>query len=163
VVKFTIPANSTAAVFPSRILLLTGTVTGNVRLTATFENGLPEVQLGTVRIVATPPQITNVRTARTSNGFEVRITGYAPMRRVTGVEFVFNVRVGDSTQTATLARDVDVEFANWYRGTASTAFGSAFSYVQSFTVDGDVTAIQNVVVRLTNVQGSSSSAPVPIQ
>jgi hypothetical protein len=162
VVRFTIPANSTAAVFPSRIMLLTGTVTGTVKLTASVENGRSDIPVATVGISATPPQIANIRTARTSNGFEVRITGYAPMRRVTSIEFTFAVRSGNSTVEITLGRDVEVEFGNWYRNAASTAFGSAFSFIQSFTVQGDADSIETVTVRLTNVQGSTSSSPIPL-
>jgi hypothetical protein len=162
VVRFTIPANTTAAVFPSRILLLSGTVAGTVRLTASFENGLSDVPVATTTVVATAPQITNVATVRTAAGFDVRITGYAPMRRITSAEFTFDVMTADSTERITLSRNVDAEFASWYQNPASTAFGSAFSFVQSFTVQGDGSAIQAVTVRLTNVQGSTSSNPVPI-
>jgi len=163
VVKFTIPANTTAAVFPSQVMLLTGTVAGTVRLTASFDNGPSDVPVASTIIAGSAPQITNVAAVRTSGGLELRVTGYSPPRRVTSAEFAFDVKTGSTTQRITLQRDVDADFAAWYRNTASTAFGSAFSFVQSFTVQGDTSLIQTVTVRLANAQGSMSSSATPLQ
>jgi hypothetical protein len=163
VVKFTIPANSTSAVFPSGTMLLTGTVAGTVGLTASFDNGPSDIPVASATIVASAPQITNVAAVRTSGGLEVRITGYSTPRRVTSVAFVFDVKTGNTTQPITLQRAVDTDFSAWYTNKASTAFGSAFSFVQSFTVQGDPTLIQTVTLRLANAQGSTSSSPSPLQ
>ena len=76
------------------------------------------------------------------------------------MDFTFDVRNGNQTQRVGLTRNVDSEFAEWYRNSASTAFGSSFSFLQSFAVSGDVNAIEGVTVRLTNAQGSSTSATV---
>jgi hypothetical protein len=163
VVNFTIPANSTAAVFASPIMLLTGTVSGTVRLTATFDNGPLNLPVASATILGSAPAITNVAALRTSSGLEIRITGYSPTRRVTSVEFAFDVKTGNTTQVVTLQRDADADFTAWYRNSASTAFGSAFSFVQSFTVQGDTSAITTVTVRLANAQGSTSSSPSSLQ
>ncbi len=157
---FTIPAGTTAAVFPSKLMLLTGTVVGTVRLTAAFENGPTDVPVATVDIPTAPPQFTDVKATRTVAGLSVQITGFAPSRRVARVEFTFDVKNGDKTEPVGLTRSVDSEFADWYRNSASTAFGSSFSFLQSFSVGGDVNAIVGVTVRLTNAQGSNTSATV---
>jgi hypothetical protein len=162
-VKFTIPANSTTAVFPSRIMLLTGTVAGTVSLAASFDNGPSDIPVAAASIVASAPQITNISAVRTSGGLEMRITGYSTPRRVTSVEFAFDVKTGSTTQRITLQRAADADFGAWYSNKASTAFGSAFSFVQSFTVQGDTSLIETVTVRLANAQGSTSSSPTPLQ
>jgi hypothetical protein len=158
VVRFTIPANSTGAVFPSGTMLLTGTVAGTVSLSASFDNGPSDVPVASTTIAASAPQITNVAAVRTSAGLEVQITGYSPSRRVTSVEFAFDVKTGNTTQLVTLQRNVDADFGAWYHNTTSTAFGSAFSFVQSFAVQGDTSVVRAVTVRLANPQGSTSSS-----
>jgi hypothetical protein len=160
---FTIPAGTTAAVFPSKLILLTGTVVGTVRLTATFENGATDISVATVDIATAPPQLTDVTATRTAGGLNVQITGFAPSRRVVTVDFTFDVKNGNQTQRVGLTRSVDSEFVDWYRNSVSTAFGSSFSFLQSFSVSGDVNSIEGVTVRLTNAQGSSPSVTVAPQ
>jgi hypothetical protein len=159
-VNFTIPANITTVVFGSQITLLTGTIAGTVQLTASIDNG-PNLAVASVTIPATPPQMTDITATRTGGGLDVQITGFAPARRVSTVDFSFDVKVGNRTQKVTLSRNVDADFANWYRNGASTPFGSSFSFLQSFTISsGDASVIQGVTVRLTNAQGSTTSATV---
>jgi len=163
-VSFTIPANGTDAVFPSKTTLLIGTVTGTVRLAANITNGPPDLFAGSTEVVATAPQITNVTATRTSGGIEVQITGFSPARRVTNVEFNFEVKTGKKTANVVLSRNVEADFDAWFRNTASTVYGAQFSFVQSFAVSqGDAASIQAVTVRLTNAQGSTSSAKIPLQ
>ncbi len=78
-------------------------------------------------------------------------------------EFAFDIKTGNTIQHVTLQRDVDVDFSAWCRNTASTPFGSTFSFVQSFTVQGDTGLIQAVTVRLVNAQGSTSSSATSLQ
>jgi hypothetical protein len=58
----------------------------------------------------------------------------------------------------TLTGNVDGLFANWYTNVASVAYGSSFSYTQSFTVGSGT--IQSVTVTLKNPQGNTTSAAV---
>ena len=159
-VNFTFPANATSAVFPSPISLLTGTVAGTITLTANFDNGPSNVPVSSVTIPLTLPQMTSVAAVRTTTGIDVQIIGYATSRRVTSVEFTFDVK-GESPKT--LTKSVDMDFANWYKTPASIAFGSSFSFVQSFQVTGNTNSILDVTVRLINAQGSTSSGVVKLQ
>jgi hypothetical protein len=160
-VNFTVPAGSTNAVFNSKVMLLTGTVAGTVRLSASIDNGPTDLSVTTVPIPAVAPQITDVTAVRTAGGLDVQITAFAPSRRVSSVEFSFDIKNGSKTQNVTLTRDVDTQFSDWYRNAASAPFGSAFSFLQSFTIaGGDPTAIQGVTVRLRNAQGSTASNTV---
>lgn len=164
VANFTIPEGTTSAVFSSDLMLLVGTVTGTIRLTASFDDGPADVLVSTVSITATAPQITAVTATRTGGGLEVQLTGYSPMRRVTNVEFVFDVRVGGTLQKVALSRPVDADFRNWFTNPASVDFGSAFSFVQSFLITGGgTTDVEAVTVRLVNAQGGGSFGPVQFQ
>jgi hypothetical protein len=94
---------------------------------------------------------------------DVQITGYSTPRRVTTVDFSFDVKNGTKVQQVLLTKSVDADFTAWYRSPGSVAFGSAFSFVQSFNIQGDPNAIQGVTVKLTNAQGSTSSQTVKPQ
>ena len=54
VVEFEIPAGDTMAVFPSPIMLLAGTVAGNITLTAGFTNGPSNVSVATASMEGLP-------------------------------------------------------------------------------------------------------------
>src|SRR5207302_5341748 len=99
----------------------------------------------------------NVVAVRIQAGLRVEVTGYSPERTVQRVDFEFRVRTAAGIESVNLGRSVDSEFQNWYRTPTSAAFGSSFVYVQSFVVQGDVTAIESVAVSLSNAQGSTSA------
>jgi len=91
------------------------------------------------------------------------VTGYSPDRRIISADFGFDIRTAEGIQTVTLTRNVEIDFANWYRSPNSTAFGSSFVYSQAFFVEGDKSAIEAVSVTLANAQGATSSAPVMVR
>ena len=160
-VIFTIPANSTVAVFPSPVLLLTGTVAGTIAFNARFQNSSSEMLVGSVGVRPTAPQMSSVAAVRTSGGLRVAVTGYSTDRRMLSVQFGFSVRTENGIQSVNLVRNVESLFENWYQSAASAAFGSSFLFTQSFTVEGDPTAVESVTVTLTNAQGSTPSRVTP--
>jgi hypothetical protein len=163
-VTFTIPANTTSAVFPSQTMLLTGTVAGTVTLTADIDNGPAGMPVSALDVQTIAPQMTAVKAVKTLQGIDVEITGFATSRRVSNVEFLFDWKRGSATGTVAQSRNVDPDFASWFRSTASTPYGGQFSFVQSFTISqSDLDTIQAVTVRLTNAQGSTTSARIPLQ
>jgi hypothetical protein len=129
-------------------------------LTANIPGKDPQV-VGSVEIRADAPRIINVVAARTSDGLRVEMTGYSTERRMLSVDFDFRVRIGTALQDVTLTRSVQTDFDNWYRNTTSAPFGSSFVFSQSFTVQGNVAAIESVSVKLTNGAGSTTSSLVP--
>jgi hypothetical protein len=106
--------------------------------------------------------MTNVVATRTASGLDVVVTGFSPERRVTSVNFGFDVRTSSGPQRVNLPRTIETEFAAWFANPASAAFGSTFVYRQSFTIQGDASAVEAVTVTLTNSQGSTASAVVRI-
>jgi hypothetical protein len=161
-VPFTIPPNTTAAVFPTSVWLVTGTVSGTIVLTADIQDGAKGVTVGTVTIAPTVPQLMNTVAVRTTDGLKVRVTGYSPERKITKADFAFDVKTANGTQRVNLTRSVESDFDGWYTNAASSAFGSSFVFEQLFLVQGDSSAIQSVTVTLTNGQGSTSSAQVTV-
>jgi hypothetical protein len=57
---------------------------------------------------------------------------------------------------------VDADFGTWYQNPQSAAYGSEYVFSQSFTVQGDVSSIEAVVVALSNSKGSVTSALTPV-
>jgi len=161
-VPFTIAADSTTAVFAAPVLLLTGTVSGTVSVTADIDSGPAGLPVATVTIPPTAPKLTNIAAERTTNGLRIQITGYSPERKLSNAEFAFDVRTPAGMQHTNLVRNVEPEFDAWYRSAASTAFGSSFVFEQLFSVQGDANMIGAVTVSLTNGQGTASSTPVSI-
>jgi hypothetical protein len=160
-VNFTIPANTTNAVFPSSLMLVTGTVAGTVTMTGAIQNGPSGLALLSTTIDSGPPRMTTITATRITGGLSVRVIGYSPERRVTEVEYSFDVRVNGVVEKVNLGRAVLSEFNTWYQNPASAAFGSAFRLEQLFSVVGDSTAIEAVTVTLKNSQGNAISARTP--
>jgi hypothetical protein len=104
--------------------------------------------------------IRSVRLVRNSTGFEVLITGLSNSRDLGAATFRF--QQGSSALSTT---DVQVDFSasarEWYQGTGSQVFGSQFTIVQPFTVNGSQDAVAGVTVTLSNAQGASQ--PVSAQ
>jgi len=160
-VPFTIPANTTNAVFTSPLMLVTGTVAGTVAITGAIQNGPSSMALTSTTIDSSPPKMTTITATRTTGGLSVQVIGYSPERRVTEVEYSFDVRVNGAIQKVNLGKSVLSEFNSWYQNPASAAFGSAFRLQQLFSVVGDTTAIEGVTVTLKNSQGNTASARTP--
>ena len=162
-VTFTIPANSTTAVFPSQLMLLTGTVAGTITVTASIQNGVSAQSLASITIPSVVPKITAVSASRISGGLQVTVSGYSPERRVSEVDFGFDIRLASGgTQRVDLANAAEPEFKDWFQSTASAPFGGTFVFQQMFGVNGDSTSIETVTITLKNGQGSSTSSRVPI-
>jgi hypothetical protein len=159
-VNFTVPPNSTNAVFPSPLQLLTGTVAGTIAITGSIQNGPSGVALTSTSINAVPPQTTSIVATRISGGLSVRVIGFSTDRTVEEVNFGFDVRVNGAIQAVNLSKVVNAEFVSWYQNPASSPFGSAFRLEQIFGVGGDNTAIEAVTITLRNARGSTTSSRV---
>ncbi|HWR53098.1 MAG TPA: Ig domain-containing protein [Bryobacteraceae bacterium] len=161
-VTFTVPANSAQVALPSGLMLQTGSVAGTITLTAAVGAGTNMAQGGTstLRILRAAPVIRRVTLVRTATGFEVWITGLSNSRDLGAATFSF--QQGSSALTTT---NVQVDFSgaarDWYQGAGSRVFGSQFTIVQPFTLNGIQEAVAGVTVTLTNAQGASQ--PVSAQ
>jgi hypothetical protein len=90
----------------------------------------------------------------------VQIVGFSPERRVTEIQFSFDVRVNGVLQKVDLTKNVDSDFGVWYQSAPSLPFGSAFKVDQLFTVTGSTAAVEAVTITLKNTQGPTTSSSV---
>jgi hypothetical protein len=158
-VRFNIAANTTNASFPTQTLLLTGTVAGTISFNASIDGSPGTVAVGSILIQPVTPHLSDVRATRAPGSLRVEVSGYSAERRVSTVEFTFDVRVNGQIEKVVLTRNVEAEFDAWYRSAAANPFGSAFLFAQTFNVDGDVNIVESVTVRLANGQGIGGSQP----
>ena len=119
-------------------------------------------RLSSTTINSTPPQITSLTATRLTSAVTLRVIGYSPERRVTEIDFSFEVRVNGVIEKVNLSRTVTAEFNTWFQNPTATPFGSAFRFEQLFGVAGDPKTIDAVTVTLKNSQGSTSSARIPL-
>jgi len=181
VVSFTVPANTTRAVFApnaAEARLQTGTVAGTITVTATFSTTAGNVNLTPVTVPApattiairpAAPRLRSVQlSARTTTGFTLLVTGYATTRSVTGMDFTFTAandpnRTDLRLETSSLTLNVDGPFASWFQSTASQPNGSLFTATVTFNVRGDIDAIQSVAATVGNALGKSGSMAVNLR
>jgi hypothetical protein len=171
-VNFTIPANTTQAIFGSaatQVQFQTGTVAGTITFTPTFAAGsvdltpaVPPIMI--VTVAPSAPQIRSVQIGtQTANSFEVLVTGFSTPRTMTGMNLQFTASPGANLRTSTLNVDVTSAFSTWYQSAASAQFGSQFTAVLNIVVAGDIAAVQSVAVTATNQSGTSTSASASLR
>jgi hypothetical protein len=157
VLNFTFPANSTQAVFagaPSA-MFQTGSVAGTVNLSVFLEGALNASRNITIRRQA--PTIRSVSIAsRTASSFELVIDGLSNTRVVNQGEFRFTARGGGNLVTTLVPVSLTNDANSWFQGEASRQFGSQFTLVVVFNVQGDISAIGSVSVTLGNGEGTSA-------
>ena len=160
-----IPANTPAASIP--ITFQSGSTAGTITVTTHVIDdvtnadvtpaGLAPVE---VTVPAAPPVITSGTLTRSASSLQVAILGLSSTRDMTQADFHFTAVPGKSLGTTDLTVPVTTAFQAWYQSAASDADGTTFTYTQPFTISGDASDIQSVMVTLTNSQGISESTTV---
>jgi len=179
-VSFTIPANSTRAVFPqgaNEIKIQTGTVAGAITLTPSFtsEGGINLTPANPPSLSLTVPQsaprlLSVAISSRASNTLTLLVSGYSTSRSITQMDFQFTAVAGENLGTAKLTLNAEPSFLAWYQSSQSQQYGSLFTATVPFTLQGDVKnvssltdAIQSVSVTLTNRLGTSAAVSVSLR
>jgi HYDIN/CFA65/VesB family protein len=169
---FKIPANSTDAVFGqsgTTISFQTGTVAGAISVTAVLSTGTVDVTPVpapgfTTQVSGAAPVVRSVQVGnRTTNGFELLITGYSNMRSVSRLTLAFTGSPGASLTTTSLDINSDSAFSTWYQGATSWTFGSQFTASVLITANGKPEDVQSVSVTAANALGASSPATVNLR
>ncbi len=161
-----IPAGSTTS--PTQIGVQTGTVAGLITITAHLTaagqdiSGTP-VPTRTIRVNATAPVITSVTATRNSTGFTVTVVGFASSREMAQAVFQFTAASGTTLSSSSATVPIDTIFSGWYQSSASSPFGSQFTYTQPFTVSGGAQSIVSVSVTLVNKVGASAAVSANLQ
>ncbi|MCZ2155035.1 MAG: putative Ig domain-containing protein, partial [Bryobacterales bacterium] len=157
--NFTIPANSTLAVFdgvPTQ-RVQTGTTAGTVRVQAAITGGGPSAsQEFTIARIA-PFIEDNLSVQTSSGGFTVILTGYSTPRDLSSARVVFTPTAGTNLQTTELNIPLSTAAQTWFASASGQGAGSAFKLTIPFTVQGGTNAVASVTVTLTNSVGTSNS------
>jgi hypothetical protein len=158
-VNFTIPAGSTTAKFSSgQMALQTGTVAGAITLSLSAQSAAGEVtttSARTMHVLRAAPVVRNMTLVHTPAGFELHITGYATPRQLTQAAVQLTPAAGSNLQTTQLTIPLADLAGAWYQSAAASRFGSQFTLVLPFTIQGNAAGIASVAVSLANDQGSS--------
>lgn len=176
-VSFTIPANSTQALFNSAtsVPIQTGTTAGTILVTPSFatQSGFdltpsPPSAL-TLTIPRSVAQLSSASvTSETLTSFTLVLTGYSTTRALRQLDIQITPKQGNTFSTTHLTLDVSAASAAWFQSTTSQSFGGAFSVAFPFvlsngsTTDDLVHRLQSLSITATNDVGASSSLSVPI-
>jgi hypothetical protein len=175
---FTIPANSTQAVFSggaTSMPMQTGTTAGTIVIAPSFatQNGFDLTPASPTSLTLTIPssvaQLSSESvTTETLSSFTVILTGYSTTHAVTQLNIQVNPKQGDTFSASNLTINVSSAASVWYQSAASTPFGGAFLIEIPFVLsNGSTTAdlvhmLQSVTITATNSVGVSNSISVPI-
>jgi hypothetical protein len=176
-VTFTIPANTTQAIFPNgatSINLQVGTTAETITVTPSFATSggldLTPQNPATVSFTLPPsaPQLSIVEiTNVTQTGFSVGVTGLATTHSLRTLTFQFTAT--GSGKSSSYSVDVSGQATLWYNSTAAQQFGGQFSVSTPFTIPNPSTTalstanLKSVSVTAVNAQGTSSPVSFTIQ
>jgi large repetitive protein len=163
-VRFTIPAGTTTAMFSSaQMAFQTGTVAGTITLDLSLQPSGGQVIATATRILhinRAAPVTRNFVLVPTASGFELHITGYSTPRQLTRAVVQLTPSAGSNLQTTQLTISLSDLASNWYQSAASKLFGSQFTLVLPFTIQGNAATIDSVSASLENNEGSSQPVSV---
>lgn len=166
-VTFTIPANSTQAIFPNgtnQIRLQTGTVASTIVITPAFitQSGLvltpDSPQTLSLTISQGAPQLIAVQVLSTAaNGFTLSISGYSTTRTLTTLGFQFQVTSDVTMSSQPILVDISAAAAAWYGNSGSQAFGSQFAISIPFTINSTSTSSASLISKILSVSVTASN------
>lgn len=171
VVNFTIPANTTRAVFPTNstsLRIQTGSAAGAIILTPAFatETGIDRTPADpsvlTLVVPELAPQLVDLRMEITSGGVVFIITGYTTPRNLTKVDLTIQ---RDKADDATFSFDVTANSTIWFNTTGSQGFGGLFSASVPFRITGspdDVADLIDEIKSATAIVTNRTGASQPI-
>jgi hypothetical protein len=186
-VAFTIPANTTAAVFAggaASIKLQTGSTSGAITLTPAFQTAsgvvLTPAAPQTLQLVvpATAPLLIGAQvTAANANGITLAISGVSNSQTLTQLAFSFTAAAGYTVSGASVTIPLSSVAAAWFESAAAQPFGGQFvatipftfsngssssSSSSSGTVANLTIAVASVSITAANAQGTSAPLVVAL-
>ncbi len=177
-VNFTIPANSTQAVFQggnSTIALQSGTTAGTILITPSFAtqggyNLTPSSpNTLTLTVPHSVPQLTSATiTSVTSTSFTLVLNGYTTTRVLNSLTVQFTPVAGTSLSTSSVPISLGAAATAWFESATAAGFGGSFVVAVPFTLQGGgstanpVGLLQSLSVTATNDVGTSPAVSVPV-
>jgi hypothetical protein len=179
IARFTIPANGTEAVFDNgakTVRMQTGTVAGNIVVTPAFATQASldvtpaNPNLCTTTVNRSAPKLLDAKiTNRGLGGFVLSITGYSTTRTLKQLALDLTPSAGSQLAATHLTVDLQSASMLWYQSPGSQAFGSLFTVSFPITVQGNGSATEDRVAKLSSVSvtatneiGASNSVSAPI-
>jgi hypothetical protein len=157
---FTIPAGSSSS---SLLAIQTGTVAGQISVSLRLQAGGQDVTPTPAPVISAhidqaAPVIENASFTRSANGIGIQITGFATAREVTQATFNFGAASGQTLQPSAsqITVPVDALFGPWFQNATNSAYGSQFVFTQSFSIQGDASAVTPQSVTLANRKGTTT-------
>lgn len=179
VVSFTIPPNTTSAVFSNgatSVRFSTGSVAGTILAMPSFATAgislTPDSPPALIiSVLQLPPAVLSAEVdSKSTTGFTLSFTGMATGRNLTQINYHFTLAAGVAVTVPDITLNVEPSFMTWFQSSASQNFGGSFSVAVPFTLTGQVQgfsslvdAVQSVTVTLTNHQGTSAPQVVQLQ
>src|ERR1019366_6221959 len=135
-------------------------LTGQIAITFNFppqsaKGEVTATSSRTLHVLPAAPVTRTLQVVQTAGGFELHTTGYSTPCQLTQAVVQFTPSAGSNLQTTQLTIPLSDLAASWFQSAASGRFGSQFTLVLPFTVQGNAAAIDSVGVTLVNKQGSS--------
>jgi len=177
-VNFTIPANSTQALFvgnSTSMPLQTGTTAGTIVITPSFSTtgGFDLTPAGaaalTLTIARAVPQLLNASiTAETQTSFTLVLSGYSTTRALRQLDIDVTPKQGQTFSSTHLTIDVSSAASSWFQGFGSQQFGGSFLVAIPFNLSNGssnsdlVHLLQALSITGTNDVGASSAVSVTI-
>jgi hypothetical protein len=177
-VNFTIPANSTQALFggnATTVPLQTGTTAGSIVITPSFamQSGFDLTPASpaslTLTIPPASPQLLSASiSAETLNSFTLVLNGFATTRALRQLTIDVTPKSGQSLSSSHLVIDVTSSSAAWFQSTTSQPFGGSFLVAVPFILSNGAASsdlvhmLESLSITATNDVGSSSSVSVTI-
>ena len=181
-VPFTIPANTTSAIFPNgarEIRLQTGTVAGLITLTPAFatQSGLDLTPAASVNRTLkltiprrAPGLVAFQVAARTADSITLSVTGFTTTRSLRSVEVQFTGKADAKIAETRFTINLDTISTAWFRTTGSEPFGGQFSLSLPFTFRAStvvtqpiIDSLESVSLTVTNDAGTSDRLSVTLQ
>jgi len=178
-VAFTIPANSTTAVFANgatSVKLQTGSTAGTITLTPEFQtsSGAPIASTGGAPLVlnvpATIPIVVGAQiTSQTATSFTIAVTGVTNTQSLSHLDFTFTPASGYSLKNPTVSIPVSAAATAFFGSAAAQNFGGQFVATVPFnfnagsTVSSAVSLMQSVAITATSDQGTSAPLTLNLQ
>lgn len=176
-VTFTIPANTTDAIFPTgstQIALQAGTTAGTITVTPSFATatGLditpPNANTVTFTVPASAPQLLTIQVTNvTQASFSVGITGLTTTHSLRTLTYQFTPTGNGKSSSYSI--DVSADATRWFNSAASQPFGGQFSVSIPFTIPNPSTtalstaSLKSISVTAVNAQGTSTAVSHTIQ
>jgi hypothetical protein len=176
-VNFTIPANSTQALFGSAttVPLQTGTTAGTILITPSFamSSGFDMTPTSPATLSlnvqkAAPQLLTAVVSSESATSFTVTITGYSTTRAMKQFNVQISPKQGQNISGTSLTIDAGSAASAWFQSATSQSFGGSFLVTIPFALsngsstDDLVHMLQSLSITATNDVGASNAVTVTI-